>query len=212
VGTSSRTRQPAVTRQRICAAAKELFLTRGYDQTTISQIAKSAGVAQQTVYFVYGSKAAVLAAVLDVEIVGDTGVLPLLERPQVRRLARVSEPSQLLQQIVRVATDITERLAPLYEIVRGGTTDAAIGELLDRHEAQRWQSLHHMTTMLDGELAAGLTIDDATDSLYSLLSHEVFWLLVHRRGWPATRWRQHVAAAAERELLPEPLTPARRRR
>lgn len=202
MSSSSRTRQPAVTRQRICAAAKELFLTRGYDQTTITQIAKSAGVAQQTVYFVYGSKAAVLAAVLDVEIVGDTGAVPLLERPQVKRLTKVTEARRLLHQIVRVATDITERLAPLYEIVRGGTTDPAIGELLDRHEAQRWQSLHHMTAMLEGELAPGLSIENATDCLYSLLSHEVFWLLVHRRGWSATRWRQHVTAVAERQLLP----------
>ena len=193
-----------MTRQRICASAKELFLSRGYDHTTITQIAKGAGVAQQTVYFVYGSKAAVLAAVLDVEIVGDADVVPLLERPQVSRLARVAVPRQRLQRIVRVATEITERLAPLYEIVRGRATDAEISELLDRHEAQRWQSLNHMTAMLDGDLTDGVTVDEATDVLYSLLSHEVFWLLVHRRGWSTTRWRQHVTDAAERHLLPMP--------
>ena len=207
--TSSRARQPEVTRQRICAAAKDLFLTQGYDQTTIVQIAKGAGVAQQTVYFVYGSKAAVLAAVLDVEIVGDMGGLPLLERPQVKHLARVGEPRQLLRRIVRVATDVTERLAPLYEIVRGGATDAEISELLDRHEAQRWQSLRHMTALLDGHLAAGWSVDESTDWLYSLLSHEVFWLLVHRRGWSTARWRQHVTTLAHEQLLPVPATPGR---
>lgn len=211
MASSSRSRQPELTRQRICAAARELFLTKGYDGTTITEVAKQAGVAQQTVYFVYGSKAAVLAAVLDSDIVGDMGPVPLLERPHVRRLDRVRDPRQRLRQVVGAATEVTERLAPLYEIVRGGVTDAEIGQLLDRHEAQRWQSLHHMTATLEGDLAAGLTVEDATDRLYSLLSHEVFWLLVNRRGWSVSRWRRYVTAEAERQLLALPAAVSRER-
>jgi AcrR family transcriptional regulator len=189
------------TRRRICDAAKELFLEQGYAPTTITEIAKAAGVAHQTVYFVFGSKAALLAAIMDLQIVGDFEPAPLLDRPQVRRLQAIPTPARRLEQLVKVAADITERLAPLYEIVRGGASDAEVRELLDRHEAQRWQSLRAMSEQLDGELADGLELDEAADRLYALLSHETYWLLVRRRGWTASRWHRYLNAEAAKQLL-----------
>jgi AcrR family transcriptional regulator len=205
VATSSARQLAALqTRQRICDAAKELFLSRGYTGTTITDIALGAGVAQQTVYFVYRSKAAVLAAVMDAEIVGDSEEVPLLERPQVRRIARVADPSRRLERLVGVACDVTSRLAPLYEVVRGGAADAEVGALLDRHEDQRWRTLRAFVALLESDLRVGLTPEEATDRLYALLSHEVYWLLVRRRGWSPARWRAHVGREAGRQVLDEP--------
>lgn len=189
------------TRQRICEAAKDLFLAQGYAATTITEIAKAAGVAHQTVYFVFGTKAALLAAIMDMQIVGDLEPAPLLERPQVRQLRELDAPEQRLQQVVTVAADITERLAPLYEIVRSGAADADVSGLLDRHEGQRWQSLRAMCQQLDGSLAAAVDLDEAADRLYALLSHETYWLLVQRRGWAADRWRRYIHAEAMNQLL-----------
>jgi AcrR family transcriptional regulator len=189
------------TRRRICEAAKELFLEQGYAPTTITEIARAAGVAHQTVYFVFGTKAALLAAIMDMQIVGDLDPAPLLDRPQVKRLPTISTPARRLEQLVKVAADITERLAPLYEIVRGGASDAEVRELLDRHEAQRWQSLRAMSEQLAGELADGLEPDEAADRLYALLSHETYWLLVRRRGWTAGRWRRYINTEAAKQLL-----------
>ncbi|MGH8962950.1 MAG: TetR/AcrR family transcriptional regulator [Jatrophihabitantaceae bacterium] len=200
---STRQQRAQLTRQRICDAGKQLFLTQGYTATTITDIAASAGVAHQTVYFVFGSKAALLSVIVDSEIVGDLDAVPLLERPQVRRIAQIPDPLRRLQRIVAVTCDITQRVAPLYEIVRSGAADGEVRELLDRHEEQRWHSLHAFAAMLDGDLAAGLELDDAADRLYALLSHEQYWLLVHRRRWRGTRWRQHVTEQAARQLLPE---------
>lgn len=190
------------TRSQICGAAKELFLSEGYPGTTITDIARAAGVAHQTVYFVFGSKAAVLAAVVDSEIVGDLDAVPLLERPHVRRIAQIGDPTRRLHRIVTVSCDITQRLAPLYEIVRSGAADDEVRDLLDRHEQQRWQSLRAFVAMLDGDLDPDLDADEATDRLYALLSHDLHWLLVHRRRWSSTRWRRHVADQAARQLLP----------
>jgi AcrR family transcriptional regulator len=189
------------TRQRISDAAKELFLSHGYAGTTITRIARDAGVAEQTVYFVFGSKAAVLSAVMDAEIVGDSDAAPLLERPQVRRAARIADPLRRLERLVAIACDVTSRLAPLYEIVRTGATDEQVRELLDRHEDQRWRTLRAFVALLEPDLPDGLTPEEATDRLYALLSHEVYWLLVRRRGWSAARWRTHVSRDAARQLL-----------
>lgn len=189
------------TRNRICAAGKDLFLTRGYGATTINEIAKAAGVAHQTVYFVFGSKAALLAAILDSQIVGDLDPEPLLQRPHVRRLSAIADPARRLEQLVNVAADITDRLAPLYEIVRGGAADSEIRDLLDRHEDQRWRSINAMLTELEGDLADDVDDDDATDRLYALLSHETYWLLVQRRHWAKDRWRRYIQAEAANQLI-----------
>lgn len=198
------------TRQRIREAGHQLFLAKGYKATTITDIARAAGVAPQTVYFVFGSKAAVLAAIMDAEIVGDAEAVPLLDRPQVRRVAQISDPLRRLRGLVALGCDITERLAPLYEIVRSGAADGDVRDLLDRHEEQRWQSLHAFAGMLDEDLPTDLDLTEAADRLYALLSHEVYWLLVHKRGWSPARWRRLVAEEAAHQILPAVTKPARR--
>lgn len=94
------------------------------------------------------------------------------------------------------------RLAPLYEIVRSGAADADIRDLLDQHEERRWQTLRTFVTIIGDEAASHLADNEAADYLYALLSHEVYWLLVQRRGWSPDRWRRHVTAEAEAQLVP----------
>lgn len=202
--TASSTRQQRAehTRQRICAAAKALFLDRGYTGTTIAEIAREAGVASQTVYFVFGSKAAVLSAVMDAEIVGDFAPVPLLDRPQVKALARITDPLRRMERIVALTCQITQRVAPVYEIVRSGAADQEVRDLLDRSEEGRWRSIRGFIGLAESDLAPGLTVEEAVDRLYALLSHDLYWLLVCRRGWSGARWRAYVTERARRELLP----------
>ena len=56
-----REERAAVTRRRILDAARHRFFEDGYAATTLKAIATEAGVAVQTVYAVFGSKAAMLA-------------------------------------------------------------------------------------------------------------------------------------------------------
>src|ERR687891_1197455 len=61
-GSTYRQEQAAATRQRIATAARKLFAERGYGATTLAAIAAEAGVAEPTVYAVFGSKKAFLLA------------------------------------------------------------------------------------------------------------------------------------------------------
>ncbi|MQY07023.1 TetR/AcrR family transcriptional regulator [Actinomadura macrotermitis] len=55
----------SATRERLFAAAIELIAERGFAATTVDQIAERAGVAKGTVYYNFGSKAAMFAALLE---------------------------------------------------------------------------------------------------------------------------------------------------
>jgi AcrR family transcriptional regulator len=62
-------------------AATALFVDQGCLATTIEDIADRAGVAVQTLYYVFGTKRNLLAARLDVSIAGDVEPVGTLERP-----------------------------------------------------------------------------------------------------------------------------------
>ena len=64
--------QTALTEQRIVAAATELFVSDGYQATTLEAVAKRARVGARTVYVRFGTKAMLFKRVVDVAIVGDT--------------------------------------------------------------------------------------------------------------------------------------------
>jgi AcrR family transcriptional regulator len=49
-----------ITERRVLTAARELFVARGYQDTTLAAVAERAGVGARTVYLRFGSKGAVL--------------------------------------------------------------------------------------------------------------------------------------------------------
>ncbi len=76
---SGREQQAIQTRARIAEAALELFVTQGYAETTIDQIAEAAGVARRTVFRHFQTKGAMLLDHLTVR--GDFVIRRLRERP-----------------------------------------------------------------------------------------------------------------------------------
>src|SRR5215208_4437797 len=64
------------TRLRITKAAYALFCDRGYSGTTMSDIAESAGVAVQTVYFTFHTKSEVLSRAYDFAVLGEGDPVP----------------------------------------------------------------------------------------------------------------------------------------
>ena len=73
---AARAEQVRETRRKVVAAARDLFLRRGYTGATVEAIAHRAAVSPQTVYNVIGGKAAVLKAVYDVTLAGDDEPVP----------------------------------------------------------------------------------------------------------------------------------------
>ena len=80
----------AATRQRVVAAARELFLSSGYEGATVRQIATLAGTAVGSVFTTFASKGEILSQVMQDRLEGLYAeldrVIPHLRGPTVDRL------------------------------------------------------------------------------------------------------------------------------
>jgi AcrR family transcriptional regulator len=65
------TKEPEERRRELVATAQQLFYTKGYERTSVSDIVNAAGVAQGTFYYYFDSKLGVLEAVVE-ELVAES--------------------------------------------------------------------------------------------------------------------------------------------
>ncbi|MCC7103607.1 MAG: TetR/AcrR family transcriptional regulator [Chloroflexi bacterium] len=193
------------TRRRIREAALRLFVEHGYRATTIDSIAAEAGVAVQTVYFVFGNKRALLSEILDVAIAGDDAPSPLLGRPWVAELRQEGDPVLAVRLLARQAAEIVDRQASLFHVVRGAAAvDPEVEALLHEYRERRLATLIALLQVLAdrGALAPGLDVTRAAEIVFALTSHEVHQLLVVGRGWPVSVWATWLEGLLIAQLLP----------
>lgn len=191
-------------RAAVIAAARELFLDRGYGATTVDAISAAADVPQATVYRLFSSKLGILKAVLDVSIAGDHDDVPMADRPQVRAAAEDPDPRQQLAGFVRIAVQVNERAGPLYRILTSAAgTDQDAAALLDELTRQRQQGQRMFARSLAraGALRAELRERDAADVIHALASPELYRLLVVDRGWASDRYERWLEQTLRDQLL-----------
>ena len=78
-GTGLRARKKRETRDALTRAALELFVERGYDETTLAEIADAAGVSTRTIFAYFPSKEDILFSTI--EAMRDALASALAERP-----------------------------------------------------------------------------------------------------------------------------------
>ena len=74
----------AATRHAVLSAARELFTGRGYDATSVSEVARAAGVSVDTVYASVGRKPGLVLAVVYMVLGGADEPVPAEQRDYVR--------------------------------------------------------------------------------------------------------------------------------
>lgn len=177
------------TRTRVISAAGKLFVRDGYLQTTMADIAAAAGIAVRTVYGV-GSKVEVLAAALDIAIVGDDQPVPVLERAWFRQLVAEPDGITALGIFRDAASQVIERVYPLYAVTRDGSTDPELAEVLHRNKHQRFTTHTHVARALAAKAGfdASVPVERAAQVIYTVMSQETYGLLVVEHGWSVTDW------------------------
>jgi AcrR family transcriptional regulator len=185
--------QAEETRRRIRAAADRLFLEHGYRDVSMDDIARAAGVARQTVFSAFGSKAGVLKDVLDVRLAGDDAPLSIAERPAARRMLASTDAPDAVRRQAKIVVDTGSRVAPLWPAVReGAATDSEIAELLRVYDESRHVGIGTIVDLVAGlgALRRGRSRAKAKDAVFLLTDPAVIHN-AQQLGWsPAEieRW------------------------
>jgi AcrR family transcriptional regulator len=182
---SGRKQRSSETRAKIIAAAGRLFVDKGYVDTTMSDLAADAGVAVQTLYLTFGSKAAILKSLHDTAVVGDDEPVALLQRAWVRAFRREPSVRAALELWVTNHQSMNDRVAAVYGVLQQAAADAEVSALYDDIRGQRLRSERAFAKAFATKrgFPPELSAQRTADMLYALGSPETFRLLVVERGW-----------------------------
>jgi AcrR family transcriptional regulator len=200
-----RERQARETRQRILAAAHDLFTRHGYVATTIEQIATAAGVARPTVFTAVGNKRQIIKLVRDFALAGDEEPVPIPQREWMRRVLDNPDQRQALAFYVENLKAMYGRAAAIeLAIEAAADADPEIRDLYSVSLAQRRRGCGLIVKALADKrpLRNGLNVERATDILFALASPALYRLLVHVRKWPPDRYQRWLVDVLVSELLP----------
>lgn len=198
-----RSEHAAATRSRVLRAAKTLFARNGYAATTISALAEEAGVATQTLYSAFGSKASIAVSVMEDAVIS-SGIREANE-------AALREPDG--EKAVRLVAAAGSRL---YSV------EAALVKLLSAEVAadfarisneHRLQDLTKLATSSPGLASRFPSKEDARRAAvaaWAVSGIETYDRLVLQAGWSHEEYEQWLGDTFIRTLLPR-RTPARRR-
>ncbi|WP_122818980.1 TetR/AcrR family transcriptional regulator [Nocardioides pantholopis] len=198
-----RREQAEATRRAVLRAARALFTTRGYAETSVAEIARRAGVSVDTVYASVGRKPALLLAVHDMVLGAAEEPVPAEDRDYVRR---IREAASAEEKIRRYADALGERLpqtVPLDRALReAGARDPACREVREAIGRRRRANmlLFAQDLQATGRLRPELTLEQVADLVWSMNSPEYFQLLADA-GYPPERYADLVADVWTRTLL-----------
>jgi AcrR family transcriptional regulator len=198
-----REEQAARTRARIVEAAGRLFESGGYARTSVRAIADAAGVASDTVYAVFGTKARVLTAVIDARLApgGDANVM---DRAETRDVRDAPDQRAQLHRFARDIADVVARVRPVYEIMR--TASAVDPEMAAVHTEMDGYRLGNMRTVAGWLTDRGplrVDTDRAAEIIWAVASPDVARMLCDGRGWSQEQYAEWLEDMLVRALLPD---------
>lgn len=192
-----RERRTAETRRRITQSAAALFHTNGFVGTTIAAIARDAGVSPQTVYATFGSKGAILEALLTA-LEEDAGASRWREA-----LEAEDDPVELLDLWARWTASMLETSREHLLAARGALQDPKVAELAARGEEHRRIALQGLVGRIAtaGALRDGLPPEQAVDRAWALTGPELFLAVREGCGWDTDTYTAWVSEMLRQQLL-----------
>jgi AcrR family transcriptional regulator len=185
-------------------AARDLFLEVGWTRTTIDAVAERAGVSRRTVFTAVGGKTALLKLALDWALVGDDEPVPMIERPVIAEMERLTDPRELVALWARFVAELEERAGPLADVLAvAADVDEEAAEVHATSERNRlggaWGLVGRLEA-IDG-LRGGLSAERAVAATLVLMDPAVHRTLVVEHGWSREEYAAWIERSAVAELL-----------
>lgn len=192
-----REERAADTRRRIAVAARELFAAHGFGATTVARIAERAGVAAPTVYATFGSKGAIVRALLtQMEHDADAATWA-------RRVAEETNPHLKLAAFARWTTVLLSSSKTTIRAAHGAAGDPAIAELRDEGDRNRREGLRSVIASLAQmhALRPELGEERALDRAWILTGVEAYLGATEGCGWSDQEYEAWLTALLQEQLL-----------
>ena len=203
---SRRQAQVAATRLKVIEAAERLFTEHGYPATTIEAIAEAADTPLPTLYRLFGSKRALLAAVLDTAFGGDDQPIAFGDRPAVRAAHAEPDPAKMVDTFARIVAEFMQRSsAILHVLATAAQVDPDAAQLMEQIRRQRRTGQSRIVAALSarGALDPELEFSEAVDITYVAMSPDVHHILTVECGWTNERYEQWLVRSLRALLRPE---------
>lgn len=201
---SLRAERAAVTRRRILEAARRRFGDAGYGATTLREIATAGGVAVQTVYAVFGSKANILRALRE-SVVDDPAAAEAYAAAAAA--TGVSEALRAFARSIRLRWEAGHDIVAIN--IQAAAADPGVRAEVEAVMAIRRGGIGRLAARL-GNLDPQLDVRRAEALLDALTLAEVYEELVSRHGWSPDEYESWLARALD-GLVAGPATPDRSR-
>jgi AcrR family transcriptional regulator len=202
--TSRRAERTQASKRAVVEAAHELFLARGFADTTVDAISAASRVPIATVYRLFKTKTAILKQVIDTAVVGDDAPVPLGDRAVVKDAQAADDPKAMTAGWAHVARQVFDNTAALRLVLRvAAALDTEAAALQASIEEQRRVGQARVARALadKGFLAPGLKEAEARDIVYALMSIDTYRILRLEQRWSGARYERWLANALYRLLV-----------
>jgi AcrR family transcriptional regulator len=193
---TSRRAAAAVTRERICAAAEDLFVRDGYARTSIRAVAKAAAVAEATVYLTFPHKGALLDAVI---------VRATRDNPSESLDAiAAARPEDVLPRLASSNAVLMARAGRLIALGESASLmDAELRPLRDRAHRNLRAAFRMVADRLDQARLLRVGAQEAADSLYAIASESTYLRMTEGAGLTPDRYARWLTDTLGAILLNE---------
>ena len=188
------------TRRRIRSSARDLFAAQGFTATTIAEVAEAAGVAPQTVYAVFGSKAGIVVAMIE-ELEEAVDLATWVER-----LIAAESPRQRLRIFAAWMRTFVESGSSILRAALAARDDPDVAAMARAGDSNRRNGISQLMAMIaeGGALREGLDHEEAVERMWLITSIELYFQAVDFLGWPPDQYEQWLADTLAWEILGEP--------
>ena len=202
--TQSRRDRAAATRERVIQAATDVFTEAGYAGTRMVDIATRAGVAVQTLYYMFRTKAELLQACVEHAVLGSEA-LPPPRQPFWAAMTAARSGRRALGAFVLGNAAIMARAAELDEVQKAATHEPDAAKVAAASQALRRDTQALVVADLADRfgLRQGLDLETATDLFVLLCGTEVY-LTLQRSGWSEDKYVAWLTDTLARQLLARP--------
>ncbi|MGW4944646.1 TetR/AcrR family transcriptional regulator [Actinoplanes sp. NPDC004185] len=196
--TGRRAEYAQATQEAIRAAARELFLTKGYFATRVEDIARTARVAPATVYAVGGGKNGLLRDLIE------TTTRSPANQELLARLSAIDEPGTLITAIVDISAGKFADWSPLLrQVYAVAPQEPAVQESLELAHASLRNGLAVTGRRLAelGALRPGTDDARATHILWFHLSNTAYFTLTDDLSWSLPQAKEWLIERLTSALL-----------